>query len=269
MQTLRPLSIGELLDRTFLEYRRHFVLFLGIAAVPGALRLALNLGGLVAQPMALGVGRAVLWAVASAIVYVVASTVAQGATMIAVSQIQLDREASAASAFRRIWPRAGELVLLSINIGVRVLLGTLLLIVPGILAALKYSLAVPALILEEVTISESLDRSRTLTAGHRGRIFVIYLLLAVLSFIATAVWQTPAMLLVEATLGRVRPDQLPFVARVTFAFCAFASQTLVAPVMTIALALVYYDERIRKEAFDLEHMMGQIDAAAVSPAPLA
>ncbi len=31
---LRPLSLGELLDRTFFLYRRHFLLFIGIAAVP-------------------------------------------------------------------------------------------------------------------------------------------------------------------------------------------------------------------------------------------
>ena len=28
---LRPLSLGELLDRTFFLYRRHFLLFVGIA----------------------------------------------------------------------------------------------------------------------------------------------------------------------------------------------------------------------------------------------
>jgi len=31
---LRPLSLGELLDRTFFLYRRHFLLFVGIAAIP-------------------------------------------------------------------------------------------------------------------------------------------------------------------------------------------------------------------------------------------
>ena len=29
---LRPLSVGEILDRTFTLYRRHFWLFIGIAA---------------------------------------------------------------------------------------------------------------------------------------------------------------------------------------------------------------------------------------------
>ena len=42
-QTLRPLTIGELLDRTFFYYRRHFVLFVGIAALPAVLLLAFQL----------------------------------------------------------------------------------------------------------------------------------------------------------------------------------------------------------------------------------
>src|ERR1700693_2725426 len=43
---LRPLSLGELLDRTFFLYRRHFLLFLGIAAVPYLLVLIPVLVGL-------------------------------------------------------------------------------------------------------------------------------------------------------------------------------------------------------------------------------
>jgi hypothetical protein len=36
--------------------------------------------------------------------------------------------------------------------------------------------------------------------------------------------------------------------------------------MTIGLSLVYYDERVRKEAFDLQHMMASLDAAPGAPA---
>ncbi len=31
---LRPLSLGEILDRTFVLYRAHFVLFVALAAIP-------------------------------------------------------------------------------------------------------------------------------------------------------------------------------------------------------------------------------------------
>ena len=39
---LRPLSLGELLDRTFRLYRNHFALFVGIMAIPAAFWLPLN-----------------------------------------------------------------------------------------------------------------------------------------------------------------------------------------------------------------------------------
>jgi hypothetical protein len=35
---------------------------------------------------------------------------------------------------------------------------------------------------------------------------------------------------------------------------------LVTPLLTIALTLLYYDERVRKEGFDLELMMSNLKA---------
>ena len=40
---LRPLSLGEILDRSFSLYRENFTLFIGIAAIPRLLVLALRL----------------------------------------------------------------------------------------------------------------------------------------------------------------------------------------------------------------------------------
>ncbi|MGB0063314.1 MAG: hypothetical protein WBP85_02620, partial [Terracidiphilus sp.] len=40
---LRPMNLGEILDRTFEIYRKRFLLFIGIAALPAAAMLALHL----------------------------------------------------------------------------------------------------------------------------------------------------------------------------------------------------------------------------------
>jgi len=40
---LRPLSLGDILDRTFSLYRRHFLLFIGIAGIPQLLVLVFSL----------------------------------------------------------------------------------------------------------------------------------------------------------------------------------------------------------------------------------
>jgi hypothetical protein len=41
-------------------------------------------------------------------------------------------------------------------------------------------------------------------------------------------------------------------------FGSFIAGGLAGPIATIAIALVYYDQRIRKEAFDLQFMMESI-----------
>jgi hypothetical protein len=43
-RTLRPQSLGQILDETFNIYRKHFVLFLTISAIPNLIVLVLQLG---------------------------------------------------------------------------------------------------------------------------------------------------------------------------------------------------------------------------------
>src|SRR5437764_908383 len=47
---LRPLTLGELLDRTFQLYRRHFVAMVGIVALPHLLVLAVQLVQVAVHP---------------------------------------------------------------------------------------------------------------------------------------------------------------------------------------------------------------------------
>ena len=56
-------------------------------------------------------------------------------------------------------------------------------------------------------------------------------------------------------------------ARVVLALGNTLSTSIVAavvgPLITIAITLLYYDERIRKEAFDLNYMMEMLDTPAL------
>lgn len=263
---LRPLGVGELLDRTFFFYRRNFLLFVGIAALPSVIALAFGL-----STALVGAGAGPLFAVTSvlalAFIYLVTTALAQGATVVAVSQILLGRETNVAEAFGRIWSRIGELLVLMLNMGVRIMLGFLLFFVPGVVLALMYALAVPVAVLEGKGISDSLSRSAELTKGHRWRILLVYVLLTVLVTIVTMLWYVPATILVALTTGLVRNGQFPLWVQVAFQFGDFVTRSVLGPIMTIAIALVYYDVRVRKEAFDLEHMMQQIDQSGLAPSP--
>lgn len=268
---LRPLSVGELLDRTFVFYRRHFLLFVGIAALPSVVLLAFELA------VTLFGGRVTILErpfftfsvyVAGMFVYLLTAALAQGATVVAVSQILLDRGTNVSDAFDRIWSRIGGLIVLILNMGVRILLGFLLFIVPGIILALMYALAVPVAVLEERGVSDSLSRSANLTKGYRSRILLIYILLTVLVAIVNALWQLPAGIVVVLTSGSTS-GAVPVWAQVALQFAGFVTRSVLGPIMTIAIALVYYDVRVRKEAFDLEHMMQQIDRIGLAPLPSA
>ncbi len=105
---LRPLSIGELLDRTFSLYRRNFLLFVGISALPQLLVLALQLVQVILTPAkaavalptatefraaasplftTVGVAGIILLGIVGVIVYFIAYLFSQGATVYAVSEL--------------------------------------------------------------------------------------------------------------------------------------------------------------------------------------
>ena len=104
-------------------------------------------------------------------------------------------------------------------------------------------------------MSESVSRSAELAKGDWGRIFVVSLLILVLSIAVSAVIQWPILLLIATAKGTM----VTALGQVAGAVATFIAQCLIGPLMTIALSLIYYDERVRKEAFDLQLMMAALD----------
>ncbi|MGC2694931.1 MAG: glycerophosphoryl diester phosphodiesterase membrane domain-containing protein [Candidatus Angelobacter sp.] len=121
-------------------------------------------------------------------------------------------------------------------------------------ALCRYSLAVPACTLEKLPIRHSIVRSKFLTNGAKGSILGIILLTGLMSFILTYVLQLPALLMSNAVIMTGK-THLSLAATVWIYIADFLGGALAGPIATIALALVYYDQRVRKEAFDLQLMM--------------
>src|ERR1700676_3927139 len=97
---LRPLTLGEILDRTFTLYRRNFLLFVGISAIPQTLILGINVISLLlgtnvsgrAFPR-VGIGLGVVIGLLVFIATVLAYFLSQGATILAVKDLYLGRTA--------------------------------------------------------------------------------------------------------------------------------------------------------------------------------
>lgn len=265
---LRPLSLGELLDRTFFLYRSHFVLFVGIAALPYSIFLVVNLGATLV-PVYLrtagpggpsGAGMAAmafggLFALVALIVGSIAFLYSLGATVFAVSEIYLGRRTSIRDSLARVGGHAGTVFGVLFLSGLIMMAGFIALIIPGIYLMCRIAVATPAALLEDIHASGSISRSFALTKGFAGRAFMIYLLSIMLIWGAMALLQFPFMIMMGVNAKQV---QLVALWTVLAQVGSFIGSVLVAPVSTIGFALFYYDLRVRKEAFDLQLMMRTI-----------
>lgn len=136
---------------------------------------------------------------------------------------------------------------------------------------LRLCLAFPACVVESIGAWAALRRAILLSQGTRGRIFVLYLLLMALNWIVSIVLTVPVVIVVSLVppLNTPQHSQTLGAAMLFLMYGAsFASQAFTKPVSGIALTAFYYDQRIRKEAFDIEWMMRQAGMVAeAAPEP--
>ena len=267
--SLRPLSTGELLDKTFTLYRRNFPLFFGIAALA-------HLVPFVVLTTMLGVFRSAgtqqttrtaitvaITGFVTLIVYLFATLVATGisqaATTFAVSSLYLEEPVTIKGAYARVKGLVWRSVNVVLSVGIRVVGGMMLFIIPGVIMLRRYSLSVPAAVLENLKTRPALKRSRQLSEGSGGRVLLVYvLMLALIWAVSLGAAYLLGLIFSPQTLRQ------SFAAQILQQFSSFLVGAAVGPVMTIAFSLLYYDQRVRKEAFDIEHMMRTLQSAGTT-----
>ncbi len=266
---LRPLSLGEILDRTFSLYRRHFLLFLGITAIPQLLVLGLNLVQVLilkappvavkpaatqfqAGPSSSFLAFGIVGGILALIIYVVSFLFAQGGTIYAVSDLYLGRATTIGGSLSRMKGQLLNLLGVMILNGLATLAAFIFLIIPGFYVACRLSTCIPSALLEDLGARESLERSFALTKDNAGRAFVIYLLYFALLYAAIFLFMMPFGVLVA--LSAKDPSMLRWSLALMQVGNFFAA-VLVSPFLLIATSVFYYDLRVRKEAFDLQLMM--------------
>lgn len=309
---LRPLSTGEILDRAFVLYRRHFFLFTEIAIVQVAFFILgivlLVFFGRSTASGALGDDALFFFftglgnLLVTLLFYLIGYALATGATTYAVSKLHLGAPATVTASYREVRPLIWRSLRIVATLFVRAV-GTLLiaelmvvfisaylvsyiirgmgssaimmwtlnlldlgLFVGGFVLAMRiycqYSLAVPACLLEKISARQALKRSKTLSRGALRRIFIAFFLMSVLALSLYYLLRVPVTLLFGY------PGALQVVFELLAACIAL---TLAFPIGAIAVCLLYYDLRVRKEAFDLQFMMDALaqtsteQPAAASP----
>jgi hypothetical protein len=301
---LRPLSTGEVLDRAFAIYRAHFWLFAGLASLAGAFSLVLNAIQLVVHHIVLlhhGIGiAAVATQIASgvmAILLLPVEAVVYAASVFALCEVYLGRRTTAKESLQAtigrwlryvgiaLWQGWSAVWLVAVLMvpgfalliagkrapGLAVVGGFIVFVavaggaVYGVIAYIRNSLAIPAALMEQTGVRASMRRSKTLATDTKGRIFVVLLIAMALYMVAGAIQAPMALLIVRS------PFQEHVIAQAAVLLIGFVAHTLVSPVALIGLTLVYFDQRVRMEAFDLVMLMGgstapEVAAWAAAPA---
>jgi hypothetical protein len=201
-----------------------------------------------------------LMGIVSVFISYIALQISHAATIMAVSNLHLNRPADIGSSYSLARASMVRVIGISIAVAIAVGIALLLLIVPGVYLGLVWSLAIPVTVIEGGGLNASTRRSKTLTRDSRGRIFVIFILMALLTWVVSAIIQFGSIF-ATGIFGLRDPVTRQALMVVLQAAGGFLSTSLVGPLLTIAVTLIYYDQRVRKEGFDLQLMMATLSSS--------
>jgi hypothetical protein len=252
-----PFSVGGVIGRTFSTWSRNLVTFVLLSMITTAPNFVFSLwtqymrfGGYpsfeqmttVGGPMGIrpGAPPGAYWSVIIAVVIVtfVLMLVQMSALTYGAIQHLAGRRVSmgalVGAGFRRSWPVFAT----GFVAGLLVLLGFILLVVPGIIVACAVVAAVPAVVAERIGPGEAVKRSFALTKGRRFGIFVAYLVMFLVAWTASMFAGFLPLALGGGTASLVG------------AFIGFLLTAATTPLWTLFPAVAYHDLRVEKEGVD-------------------
>ena len=208
VRTAESFEMGRVLSRAFGALGRNFVMFFALAVIlAGIPQLISGLWRVaVTDPAHQFNGPAIVALVVGGLLGLVGSAILQVAITRATVSDLVDEPLGFAACLKAgialTLPMIGLTLLASLGVG----LASILLIVPGIMLFVAWSVAVPAYVQERIGITRSLGRSRALTKGARWKIFALFLvygilvtILSVPASILTVVMHAPPYLAVVST----------------------------------------------------------------------
>ena len=283
---VRPMQLGEILDGSFSIFRRHFGLFMrlslvliGAPAIVGvyfATRAVSNPIGAtnwiqdhIATTVGLGLVALLIWMVISLLL--------KAGTIRIISDSYLGNEPTLGAALQlgaeRIMPLlvvgicktllifvlyfgAALAVVLAGAVG-RMLGLSVLFIMLAVIGACwmfayvlcVYGLTSMVVVLEDLTSAfDAFGRSAELTKSSRLKVFFAWLVISIFTSILPY--------LVTVGVGQVVGPESPVQLFVSLGWVILG--VMLAPILPCALTLLYYDLRVRREAFDLQILSEQL-----------
>jgi lipid-A-disaccharide synthase-like uncharacterized protein len=211
--SLQPISPGPVISRIWDIYRDQFSTLIGTATILYALQFVIYL----ALSGATGIVLALLfWAL---------SVLYQGMVVKLVQDVQDGRrDHSVRTLVESVSPVFWPLLAVSILFGIAVGIGFVLLIIPGLILMVIWSVVAPVTVLERPGVFAAFGRSRELVRGNGWAVF------GVIAFVFLAV-------LVVSTGAGVAATSLGTVGR---ALVQWAVNAALAPVTALSASVLYF-----------------------------
>lgn len=253
---IRAMGLGEILDTGFRLLRNHFALLLGIAAVvylPAGAFGALVEDFLQDPSAATSAGDPTLVMLSLAglvLTFAVLSPITSCAITHALGELYLGRSVTVGDSFRTALSLVLPLVGTSLLATLLVLVGFVLLILPGIYLSFAFLLITQVIVLERTYGMQALGRSRELMRGNMLRGFAVLLVAGLLA----------------GVLGLALGLAFAAIPAIEFLGSSLA-QALAFAYSSAVLVVLYFDIRARKEAFDLEHLARLVESGGAPVRP--
>ena len=251
-------------------YRRHFLLFAGISALLSIPEAAISGYGYFAvfgtllqtgsTPDLAALGPALVALAVGLVIFIALLPFSVGAVTYAACESALGRPVSAGGMLRGILRRYFELLGFWLLVGVMLYVG-FCLIPLWIWIWVGWVAVMPAMFVENASLGAAMGRSWRLVEGRWWRTFLILFLIGIL-FIVVQTALTAFVALAQFLMTLV------FSSFVVLAIAQAAGtivQALVNPILQIAIVLIYFDLRVRREGLDLFQLAQRV---AVPPASL-
>jgi uncharacterized membrane protein YeaQ/YmgE (transglycosylase-associated protein family) len=197
--------------------------------------------------------------VAVFVLALLASTVASGACFRAIASAYLGEQTTWKDSLRFALGRSLSLLWITILVGVLSVLAAIACVLPGIYLWVGCSVAVPVLMTEGVKGRKALGRSRKLVSGFWWRTFGVTALGYLLSSILTGALS--GVIIGFAASGTTSDSFAGIVLNIV---AGTLGRVLTTPFVAAFVTVLYFDLRVRKEAFDLQLLAQRI---GVEPPP--
>jgi hypothetical protein len=285
---LRPLGVGEVLDVSINLFFRNFKRLLGVAAVLviplTVVIFALDMIALQETSISdrnaalyeigdttrvLNETRYVLVSVIGAVVATIAYLLIIGASFRAVSEAYFDRDASARTSVGYAARRAHSLLWLTIvtvlaiggGVAASFFAFSVLAVIFAAWAMVVWSVAIPALMVEDAKGTKALRRSFNLVRNNWWR--TLGALLVGLVFIGLFQFLIG---LLQGAVGTLAEDSVPAYVAVLDITQA-AAIVLTAPLQAAIVTVIYYNLRVRREGLDIAVLVQRLPAGAPAGRP--